>query len=60
MAQNKAKVTVLIQQACLELYETSRNRFELLNCDKHTEIIKKNGGDPAQYRPDVVHRVSNM
>lgn len=30
--------------------------FELLNCDDHAGILKKNGRDPGSCRPDIAHQ----
>lgn len=30
--------------------------FELLNCDKHKSIMRKNKKDPATARPDIAHQ----
>lgn len=32
------------------------NSFELLNCDDHINILKKNNRDPGTCRPDIVHQ----
>lgn len=32
------------------------NSFELLNCDDHTNILKKNNRDPGTSRPDITHQ----
>jgi len=32
------------------------NSFELLNCDDHTNILKKNNRDPGTCRPDIAHQ----
>jgi rRNA small subunit pseudouridine methyltransferase Nep1 len=31
--------------------------FHLLNCDDHAGLLKKNGRDPAEMRPDIAHQV---
>ena len=51
------KIIVVLDKAALETTKTKRNDFELLNCDDHRHIAKKNGLDPAQYRPDILHQV---
>lgn len=32
------------------------NSFELLNCDDHINILKKNNRDPGTCRPDIAHQ----
>ena len=32
------------------------NSFELLNCDDHTNILKKYKRDPGTCRPDITHQ----
>lgn len=32
------------------------NSFELLNCDDHVSILKKNNRDPGSCRPDIAHQ----
>lgn len=32
------------------------NKFELLNCDDHATILKKNGRNPGSSRPDITHQ----
>jgi rRNA small subunit pseudouridine methyltransferase Nep1 len=43
-------------KAALETTKTKKNEFELLNCDDHKHIARKNGLDPANYRPDILHQ----
>lgn len=33
-----------------------KNSFELLNCDDHSYLLKKNNRDPGTCRPDIVHQ----
>jgi rRNA small subunit pseudouridine methyltransferase Nep1 len=51
------KIIVLLDKAVLETTKTKRNEFELLNCDDHRHIARKNGLDPSLYRPDIIHQV---
>lgn len=32
------------------------NSFELLNCDDHINIMRRNNKDPATVRPDITHQ----
>ena len=51
------KIIFLLDKAALETTKTKRNDFELLNCDDHRHIATKNGLDPSNYRPDILHQV---
>lgn len=33
--------------------------YELLNCDDHANFLRRHNKDPAAYRPDICHQVSN-
>ena len=50
------KVVVLLDKASLATTKTRAGDFELLNCDDHQHIARKNGLDPAAYRPDILHQ----
>ena len=49
-------VHVVLEQCSLETVKTKKG-FELLNCDDHIGVCKRNGRDPSEYRPDIVHQV---
>ena len=34
--------------------------YQLLNSDDHANFLRKNGRDPAHYRPDITHQVRNF
>jgi hypothetical protein len=51
------RIIVLLDKAVLETTKTKRNDFELLNCDDHRHIARKNSLDPSLYRPDILHQV---
>ena len=42
--------------SCCCLRFQNGKSFELLNCDDHKRIMKKNGRDPASARPDITHQ----
>lgn len=50
------QVIVILDRAALETVKTKKGEFQLLNCDDHVNIMKKNNKDPANYRPDIVHQ----
>ncbi len=54
---NGRQIVVLLDKACLETVKTKKGDFQLLNCDDHVHIMKKNDKDPAMYRPDILHQV---
>ncbi|KAF7997277.1 hypothetical protein HCN44_005554 [Aphidius gifuensis] len=49
------RLIIILDQAQLESVKIG-NKFELLNCDDHPHILKKNGRDPGSCRPDIVHQ----
>ena len=49
-------VICILDLANLETVKTKKGDFQLMNCDDHVNIIKKNNKDPAKYRPDIVHQ----
>jgi len=50
------QVTFILDLANLETVKSKKGDYELMNCDDHLHIIKKNNKDPARYRPDIVHQ----
>jgi hypothetical protein len=52
----KKKVVIVLTRAYLETAKT-RKGYELLNCDDHRHLCKKNKLDAATYRPDITHQV---
>ncbi|CAH3178786.1 unnamed protein product [Porites evermanni] len=49
------RLIVILEKASLEAVKNGKN-FELLNCDRHKTIMKKNKKDPASARPDIAHQ----
>ncbi|CAH3178040.1 unnamed protein product [Porites lobata] len=49
------RLIVILENASLEAVKNGKN-FELLNCDRHKTIMKKNKKDPASARPDIAHQ----
>ncbi|KAF2904807.1 hypothetical protein ILUMI_01372 [Ignelater luminosus] len=49
------RLIIILEGASLESVKVG-NSFELLNCDDHTGILRKNNKDPASYRPDITHQ----
>ncbi|XP_015112523.1 ribosomal RNA small subunit methyltransferase NEP1 [Diachasma alloeum] len=49
------RLIVILDGAQLESVKVGNN-FELLNCDDHVGILKKNNRDPGSCRPDIAHQ----
>ncbi|KAL9989639.1 hypothetical protein ACROYT_G004206 [Oculina patagonica] len=49
------RLIVILEKASLETVKNGKS-FELLNCDKHKTIMRKNKKDPATARPDIAHQ----
>ncbi|KAK2708664.1 ribosomal RNA small subunit methyltransferase NEP1-like [Artemia franciscana] len=49
------RLIVVLEGAQLECVKVGYE-FELLNCDDHIGILKKNNRDPATVRPDITHQ----
>jgi rRNA pseudouridine-1189 N-methylase Emg1 (Nep1/Mra1 family) len=54
------KIILILDMAQLETVKTKKGEFQLLNCDDHLNIMKKHNKDPQQYRPDILHQVSEL
>lgn len=57
---SERQIIVLLDRAALETVKTKKGEFQLLNCDDHVNIMKRNNKDPADYRPDIVHQVIHI
>lgn len=49
------RLIVILDGAHLETVKVG-NAFELLNCDDHMNMLRKNGRDPGSCRPDITHQ----
>ncbi|XP_058809510.1 ribosomal RNA small subunit methyltransferase NEP1 [Phymastichus coffea] len=49
------RLIIILENAQLESVKIGSS-FELLNCDDHTGILKKNNRDAGSCRPDIVHQ----
>ncbi|KAG5331102.1 NEP1 methyltransferase, partial [Acromyrmex heyeri] len=49
------RLIVILENSQLESVKVG-NSFELLNCDDHTNILKKYKRDPGTCRPDITHQ----
>lgn len=50
------QIICILDLANLETVKTKKGDYQLMNCDDHVNIIKKNNKDPAKYRPDIIHQ----
>lgn len=52
-------VIFVLENANLETAKVGKN-YELLNCDDHSNFLRRHGKDPAFYRPDICHQVRRL
>lgn len=52
-----AKITIILDMACLESVKSKSGKFELLNCDDHLSLHARLGRDPKDSRPDICHQM---
>lgn len=52
---NEKRLIVILDGAQLETVKVGKD-FELLNCDDHTNILRKYNRDPGSCRPDITHQ----
>jgi len=53
--QNNKRLIVVIDNASIESIKVG-NDYQLLNCDEHSDMMKKRKRDPSEARPDIVHQ----
>lgn len=49
------KLIVVLEDCSLEVGKVG-NEYAILSSDKHANWLRKNGKDPAKYRPDILHQ----
>eukprot|EP01125_Pyxidicula_operculata_P009167 TRINITY_DN3036_c0_g1_i1.p1 TRINITY_DN3036_c0_g1~~TRINITY_DN3036_c0_g1_i1.p1 ORF type:complete len:257 (+),score=36.04 TRINITY_DN3036_c0_g1_i1:43-771(+) len=54
--EEKRKLIVILEEACLETVSAKNGGYELLNCDDHQGIMKKHNRDWSMARPDITHQ----
>ncbi|KAH8550912.1 Alpha/beta knot methyltransferase [Umbelopsis sp. PMI_123] len=57
--ENSRRLIVVLEQATLEAFKVGKDkdaRFQLLNADDHINILKKNGRETYEARPDITHQ----
>uniref|UniRef100_A0A182N783 18S rRNA (pseudouridine-N1)-methyltransferase n=1 Tax=Anopheles dirus TaxID=7168 RepID=A0A182N783_9DIPT len=52
---NERQLIIVLEGAQLESVKVGQ-AFELLNCDDHLNILKRNNRDPGSCRPDITHQ----
>ncbi|KAL3276450.1 hypothetical protein HHI36_011831 [Cryptolaemus montrouzieri] len=55
LKNQEKRLIIILEQAQLETVKVG-NKFELLNCDDHTHILKSNNRDVGSCRPDITHQ----
>ncbi|ENN75316.1 ribosomal RNA small subunit methyltransferase NEP1 [Dendroctonus ponderosae] len=55
LKNQEKRLIIVLHDAQLETVKVG-NKFELLNCDEHTHILKKNNRDVSSCRPDITHQ----
>ncbi|XP_015903002.1 uncharacterized protein LOC107435882 [Ziziphus jujuba] len=56
---NRAGVTFILEKASLEVAKVGKT-YQLLNSDDHSNFLRRNNRNPADYRPDIVHQALLM
>lgn len=55
IAQQEKRLIIILENAQIDSIKVGRT-FELLNCDDHANILKKENKQPGSCRPDIVHQ----
>lgn len=55
----KPSVIFILERASLEIAKVGKS-YQLLNSDEHTNFLKRNNRNPAEYRPDIAHQAMLM
>ncbi|CAM8968282.1 unnamed protein product [Rhodiola kirilowii] len=55
IADNKTGVIFILEKASLEVAKVGKG-YQLLSADEHSNFLKKNNKNPAEYRPDIAHQ----
>ncbi|CAH0699212.1 unnamed protein product [Spodoptera exigua] len=53
--KQEKRLIIVLENSQIETVKTG-NSFELLNCDDHANILRKNNRDPGSCRPDITHQ----
>ncbi|KAK9884636.1 hypothetical protein WA026_007475 [Henosepilachna vigintioctopunctata] len=55
LKNQEKRLIIILENAQLETVKVG-NKFQLLNCDDHTHMLKKNDRDVGSCRPDITHQ----
>lgn len=58
--EHNKRVIVVLEAATLEIVKIGKTKdakYQLLNCDDHQGMLKRNNKNIADYRPDITHQV---
>lgn len=55
LKNQEKRLIIILENAQLETVKVG-NKFELLNCDDHANILKNNNRDVSSCRPDITHQ----
>lgn len=50
------EIIIILDLATLETVNTKKGEVSLLSCDDHIGVMRKNGRDPSEMRPDIIHQ----
>ncbi|KAJ4781665.1 Ribosomal RNA small subunit methyltransferase NEP1 [Rhynchospora pubera] len=53
--KKKKGVIFVLEKACLEVGKVGKT-FQILNSDDHSNYLRKQNRNPADYRPDIIHQ----
>ncbi|KAJ0594197.1 putative tRNA (pseudouridine(54)-N(1))-methyltransferase [Helianthus annuus] len=56
--KNSPGVIFVLEKASLEVAKVGKS-YQLLNSEDHANFLRKNNRNPAEYRPDISHQVSD-
>ncbi|KAJ4770394.1 Ribosomal RNA small subunit methyltransferase NEP1 [Rhynchospora pubera] len=54
-SKKKKGVIFVLEKACLEVGKVGKT-FQILNSDDHSNYLRKQNRNPADYRPDIIHQ----
>ncbi|XP_019188123.1 PREDICTED: ribosomal RNA small subunit methyltransferase NEP1 [Ipomoea nil] len=55
----KPGIIFILERASLEIAKIGKT-YQLLNSDEHSNFLKRNNRNPAEYRPDIAHQAMLM
>ena len=61
--ETRKRLIVVLEFCPLEMVRVGKSRdarMQLLNCDDHSALLRRQQKDPNEFRPDIVHQVFFM